>query len=135
MFGEDYELEASLGAMKIYADNFRGYVEKPYTGNMLEDMLQIMREVEGDESMMFGLAPQIYGLAWAMARATGSMKQSWDEFSDSVSHAAINYFEFAEAYSTIIQKLGAATFRIPERLRDVIKPDEAEETENEGTDS
>ena len=135
MFGEEYELEASLGAMKIYADTFRGFVEKPYTGNMMEDMLQIMREVEGDESMMFGLAPQIYGLAWAMARATGSMKQSWDEFADAVSHEAINYFDFAEAYGAIIQKLGAATFRLPERLRDVIKPDEAEETEDEGADS
>ena len=70
-----------------------------------------------------------------MARATGSMKQSWDEFSESASHAALSYFECAEAYGVIIQKLGAATFRIPERLRDVIKPDEAEETENEGTDS
>lgn len=135
MFGEEYELEVSLGAMKIYADTFRGFVEKPYTGNMLEDMLQIMREVEGDESMAFGLAPQIYGIAWAMARATGSMKLSWDEFSESVSHCAINYFDFAEAYSAIIQKLGSSTFRLPERLRDLGEPDKAEEEEDTESDS
>ncbi len=127
MFGTEYELEVSLGAMKIYADNFRGFVEKPYTGNMLEDMLQIMREVEGDAEMAFGLAPQIYGLAWAMARATGSMGDSWDAFSEKIEHIALNYFDFAEAYGVIIQKLGAATFRLPERLRDALASDETEE--------
>lgn len=129
MFGDEYELEASLGAMKVYSDTFRGNVEKPYTGNMLEDMLQIMREVEGDSEMLFGLGAQVYGLAWAMARATGSMKESWDEFANRVEHSPINYFDFAEAYGTIIQKLGAATFRLPERLYNAIKPDKAEEAE------
>lgn len=131
MFGTEYELESSLGAMKIYADNFRGFVEKPYTGNMLEDMLQIMREVEGGAEMAFGLAPQVYGIAWAMARATGSMEEAWGKFSERIEHMPLNYFEFAEVYGTVIQKLGDATFRLPERLRDAIEPDKAEETEDD----
>lgn len=135
LFGDEYELESSLGASKIYADTFRGNIEKPYTGNMFEDMLQIMREVEGDESMAFGVAPQVLGLAWAMARATGSMKESWLEFTERVEHTPLNFFDFAEIYGVVIQKLGAATFRLPKRLRDSVASDAAEETQDEDSDS
>lgn len=130
MFGEEYEIESSFGAAKIYSDTFRGNVEKPYTGNLFEDMLQIMREVEGDENNAFGVAPQVLGIAWAMARATGSMRESWAEFTERVEHSPLNFFDFAEIYGTVIQKLGAATFRLPKRLLDSIESNKAEETED-----
>ena len=131
LFGDEYEVESSLGAAKIYADTFRGNIEKPYTGNMFEDMLQIMREVEGDEENAFGVAPQVLGIAWAMARAAGTMKESWLEFTERVEHSTLNFFDFAEIYGTVIQKLGAATFRLPERLRNAVASDQTEETEDE----
>ena len=131
LFGDEYEVESSLGAAKIYADTFRGNVDKPYTGNLFEDMLQIMREVEGDERNAFGVAPQVLGIAWAMARATGSMRESWLEFTERVEHNALNFFDFAEIYGTVIQKLGAATFRLPERLRNAVASYEAEEIQDE----
>lgn len=130
MFGEEYELEVSLGAMKIYSDTFRGNVERPYTGSMLEDMLQVMRDAEGTEENLYGIAPQVFGIAWAMARATGSMKESWDEYAERVEHTALNYFDFIEVYSTVIQKLGGATFRLPQRLRDAIESNAPEKAEN-----
>ena len=47
--GERIELAASNGACVIYADEFRGKMREPFTGNLRKDILQVYRaRVEAD---------------------------------------------------------------------------------------
>lgn len=126
LFGKKYELESSLGAGTIYSNTFRDKVESPYCGNLLTDMIQLTRDAEGiGEGTAFGVSTQIFGIVWAMARAAGSMDESWDEFYSRVEHSPINFYELVEVYTAIVNKLGGCTFRLPERLQDAIESDEA----------
>ncbi len=131
LFGREYELESSLGACKAYADTFKDNVEEPYTGNLLTDMLQLAQDAEGiGTAPAFGVSVQMFGIVWAMARATGSMDESWDEFYSRVEHSPINFYELIEVYNAIINKLGGCTFRLPERLQNAIESNATEEAES-----
>lgn len=131
LFGEEYELESSLGASVIYSNTFRGNVEPPYTGNLLTDMLQLTKDAEGiGTDIEFGVSTQLFGIAWALARAAGNMEESWQEFYSKVEHSPINFYEMVELYSAIVHKLGSSTFRLPERLQDAIESNAPEEEES-----
>lgn len=128
LFDKEYELESSIGACKIYQDTFRYKVEEPYTGSLLTDMLQLTRDAEGiGVDSVFGVSTQLFGVVWAMARAAGSMDESWDEFYSRVEHCPINFYELIEVYTAVVNKLGGCTFRLPERLQDAIESDASEE--------
>lgn len=129
--GKDYELEASLGAQLAYSNEFRGKLSKPYTGSFLDDMLQLYRDVEGDnKEQYYGFPPQMFGIVWAMAKAAGSFKGSYKAFEKEISESSGNIYEIAAVYQTVVHGLGdAVCFREPEGLRDTDSPDDAEAVE------
>lgn len=141
--GNELLLESSLGACKVYADEFFGKLRSPYKGSLPEDMIALLHHQEGylepDEESESGyrfvegvnaldteMAEHLLDFAWAMARAAGSTDMRYDEWQEWVLHASISFFEVSEAYQTIIHELGdGATFRLTKGLQDAIEPDEA----------
>ena len=134
-----YRLEASLGTKVVYRNEFLGKLQKPYRGILEDDMLQVFRlaqpviEDEGGERVE---NPDYAGydieamlrIAWAMARAEGGMKRSYDKFRAEVIHQPAGVFEEAALYDTVIMQLGAGIiFRRPEGLGGAGEPDEAQE--------
>lgn len=131
----EFEVEASLGAGIIYENEFRGKAEAPYTGNFYEDMLQLYRECEVAERY-YGFSKQLFGLAWAMGRAAGSLDMTYDEFIEKIEHSSAVLTEITELYAIIVHRLGdGCIFRLPEGLRDAIESHKAETAEAAGTDS
>lgn len=127
VFGTEYELEGSLGACKIYADEFAGKLREPYTGNLVSDMLELYRRAEEQGGVAFG-DEELYRLAWAMARAAGSAKLGYDRFCKPFEHAPMSIYDWSELYSAIVHGLGDGVFfRIPEGRGDAVQPDVAEE--------
>lgn len=134
-----YELEASLGAGIVYANEFRGRLEAPYKGDLNDDLLAIWRgaqETVEDEDGKDVANPDFRGVdvmallrvAWAMARAAGSTSQPFDEFLEGVIHQPAGVFEEASLYGTVVLELGGGViFRRPEGLGGAGKADEAKE--------
>lgn len=127
LFGNEYEVEGSLGACKIYADEFYGKLAEPYTGNLVSDLLELYKaaELSGDQMVLGDVA--LYRLAWAMGRAAGSIKVGYDKFAKSFEHAPFCVYEWSTAYNVIVHELGNGVFfRVPEGLADAGEPDQAE---------
>lgn len=123
--GKEYEIEASIGAEKLYADQFRDSASAPYTGNLWEDMLQVWRDVNGtQDSRAHGLPYQLIDMLWAMGRAAGSIKCSYDKFFKDMEHSTTTYSELASLYKAICIELGdGVIFRLEEGQDDASEPD------------
>lgn len=133
--GLEFTMEASLGAGIIYENEFRGKAEAPYTGNLYEDMLQLYRECEVEETY-YGFSTQLFGIAWAMGRAAGSLEMTYDEFIDTIEHSSASLFELSELYGVVLHQLGdRSIFRLPKGLRDALEPDEEQKREEAESDS
>lgn len=128
--GTEYEVESSIGATIVYKNEFRGRLERPYLGNMADDMLALYGEVEsgaGSDSYYGFDIEAVFRFAWAMAVAAGSTDETWQEFFGRLTHEAVTLVDVAGVYGTCVRDLGERTFfRLPDGLPDAGKPDEAE---------
>ena len=126
--GTEYEVESSIGATIVYKNEFKGKLEKPYNGNMGDDMLALYGEVESGSgsSSYYGFDVEaVYRIAWAMAVAAGSTNETWEEFFGKLLHEEIALVDLATTYSTCVRDLGNRTFfRLPDRLGNAGEPDE-----------
>lgn len=131
--GTEYEVAASNGACKLYADEFRGKVDEPYTGSLVGDMVkEFTAEVpeNGAAYITWADVPQCLAAVWAMARAAGSTKESYKAFMKKVDAAPVVCDEVA---SFLVQMfvdqdgLGKrAFFRQAGGQGDAGEPDEAD---------
>lgn len=130
VFDRDYTLEASLGAASIYKNQFKGKVDKPYLGSLVEDIAQLYMLVESpepDEGLDYDI---LFGLMWAMGKASGSITETWGQFYEQVAHRPLTLEEVTGVYSVIVHELGEGViFRLPNRLPDHSEPDEKQEEE------
>lgn len=129
VFDRDYTLEASLGAASIYKNQFKGKVDKPYLGNLVEDIAQLYMHSESEQAD--GLDYDIlFGLMWAMGKASGSISETWEQFYEQVAHRPLTLEEVTGVYSVIVHELGdGVIFRLPDRPSDDTEPDEKQEEE------
>lgn len=131
--GTEYEVESSIGATIVYKNEFKGKLERPYNGNMADDMVALYGEIEtgSDSSSYFGFDIEaIFRIAWAMAVAAGSTNDSWQTFFGRLAHESVTLVDVADTYQTCVRDLGERTFfRLPGRLPDDIEPDEEQEAE------
>lgn len=131
--GTEYEVESSIGATIVYKNEFKGKLERPYNGNMADDMVALYGEIEtgSDSSSYFGFDIEaIFRIAWAMAVAAGSTNDSWQTFFGRLVHDSVTLVDVADTYQTCVRDLGERTFfRLPGRLPDDIEPDEEQEAE------
>lgn len=134
--GTKWELEASLGAGIAYSREFRGKLDKPYDGNLADDMFAVwgmaqetVKAVDEDgnplldedgkpmvddkgKPLMIPNPDQFVDveaclrLAWAMAWAAGSTTERWPEWEQRVLHTATNIWDEAEIYATVVLTLG-----------------------------
>ena len=129
--GTEYEVEPSIGATIVYKNEFKGKLERPYNGNMADDMVALYGEIEtgSDSSSYFGFDIEaIFRIAWAMAVAAGSTNDSWQTFFGRLVHDSVTLVDVADTYQTCVRDLGERTFfRLPGRLPDDIEPDEEQE--------
>ena len=129
--GTEYEVESSIGATIVYKNEFKGKLERPYNGNMADDMVALYGEIEtgSDSSSYFGFDIEaIFRIAWAMAVAAGSTNDSWQTFFGRLVHDSVTLVDVADTYQTCVRDLGERTFfRLPGRLPDDIEPDEEQE--------
>ena len=136
---KEYRLEASLGTAIVYRNEFFGKLDAPYRGILADDMLQVYhraQQFEEDEDGNLVTNPDYTGndveailrIAWAMAKAAGSTKKSYDKFLNEVIHQPAGVFEEASLYDTVIMRLGGGIiFRRPDGQAGADEPDEAEE--------
>lgn len=140
--GTDFLVEASLGACKVYADEFFGKLKAPYRGALAEDMIALMNHqedhlepddeaesgftvVKGANALDTEMVEHLLDFVWAMARAAGSTDKTYQQWQDWMLHASVSFFEMGEAYQTIIHQLGdGATFRLTKGLADAVASDE-----------
>lgn len=131
--GTEYEVESSIGATIVYKNEFKGKLERPYNGNMADDMVALYGEIEtgSDSSSYFGFDIEaIFRIAWAMAVAAGSTNDSWQTFFGRLVHDSVTLVDVADTYQTCVRDLGERTFfRLPGRLPDDNEPDEEQEAE------
>lgn len=130
VFDRDYTLEASLGAASIYKNQFKDKVDQPFLGNLVEDIAKLYVLVESPE-LGKGLDYDIlFGLMWAMGKASGSISETWEQFYEQVAHRPLTLEEVTGVYSVIVHELGdGVIFRLPDRPSDDTEPDEKQEEE------
>ena len=130
VFDRDYTLEASLGAASIYKNQFKDKVDPPFLGNLVEDIAKLYVLVESPE-LGKGLDYDIlFGLMWAMGKASGSVKETWEQFYEQVAHKPLTLEEVTGVYSVIVHELGdGVIFRLPDRPSDDTESDEKQEEE------
>lgn len=128
VFDRDYTLEASLGAASIYKNQFKGKVDEPFLGNLVEDIAKLYVLVESPE-LATGLDYDIlFGLMWAMGKASGSITETWEQFYEQVAHKPLTLEEVTGVYSVIVHELGdGVIFRLPNRPSDDSESDEEQE--------
>ena len=127
--GRELEAEASNFACKIYADEFRDKVTEPYKGSLIYDLLAT-RKIIVEKKLDFpdwADVPQLLGIVWAMATASGAIKCKYTKFETDVLKGSANMYECAGAFNVVAGELAERTFfRIPKRLENPQKSDEAE---------
>ena len=130
VFDRDYTLEASLGAASIYKNQFTAQVDQPFLGNLVEDIAKLYVLVESPE-LGKGLDYDIlFGLMWAMGKASGSISETWEQFYEQVAHRPLTLEEVTGVYSVIVHELGdGVIFRLPDRPSDDTESDEKQEEE------
>lgn len=125
--GVNYEIEASNGACLAYANEFRGKLERPFSGSLMSDILTSTRAISaGDESSILALE-NITRIVWAMAFAAGGRHRTYEDMCEELEHECVGYFELAEACGVVFKLADRTFFRLPEGQADVGEPDEAEE--------
>lgn len=132
--GVEYEIEASNGAVEIYAKEFRDTAEKPFTGNLITDMMadSVMLSNSGSTLIMWCDIPHVEGALWAMAKAAGSTKDSFAKWHKRLNSAPIDPMETTEAIHIIFGDFGDRTFfRFLSRSGDAGVPDNESEKEEE----
>lgn len=126
--GRELEVEASNFACKIYADEFRGKVTEPYKGSLIYDLL-VTRKTIIEKKLDFPDwmdVPQLLGIVWAMATASGAIKCKYKKFEEDVLGGSANMYECAGAFNVVAGELAERTFfRLPKRLGNPQKSDEA----------
>lgn len=131
--GTDYEVESSIGATIVYKNEFKGKLDKPYNGNMGDDMLALYGEIESgsNSDLYYGFDIEaVFRVAWAMAVAAGSTNESWDSFLGRLVHESVTLVDVAGVYQTCVRDLGERTFfRLPAGLSDDIESYEEQEAE------
>ena len=130
VFDRDYTLEASLGASTIYKNQFKGAVNEPFLGNLVEDIFKLYAMVESPEHAEGIDFDILFGLMWAMGKAAGSIEETWEQFYEQVAHKPLTFEEVSGVYSVIVHELGdGVIFRLPDRPSDDTEPDAEQEEE------
>lgn len=132
--GVEYEIEASNGAVEIYAKEFRDTAEKPFTGNLITDMMadSVMLSNSGSTLIMWCDIPHVEGALWAMAKAAGSTKDSFAKWHKRLNSSPIDPMEATEAIHIIFGDFGDRTFfRFLSGSGDAGVPDNESEKEEE----
>lgn len=132
--GVEYEIEASNGAVEIYAKEFRDTAEKPFTGNLITDMMadSVMLSNSGSTLIMWCDIPHVEGALWAMAKAAGSTKDSFAKWHKRLNSSPIDPMETTEAIHIIFGDFGDRTFfRFLSGSGDAGVPDNESEKEEE----
>lgn len=137
--GEEMEFEASLGAALTYANEFRGKLERPYRGQLYDDILTIwgkaQETVTDPETGEDVPNPDYEGVdleavlrvAWAMAWAAGSTKKHYKAWLDDIAHRSGGIFDQSQLWLTVIVELGGGViFRTPGGQEGADAPDEKE---------
>lgn len=134
--GNKYEIEASLAASTIYTNEFYGKLDEPYKGYLMDDILTLFHESETNTNAVTAFGDQaLYRIVWAMARACGSIKDTYKKFySNKIEHGSFNMYEYSGLFTDVIFNLCQRTFfRLPEGQGDVGEPDNTEA--EQGTNS
>lgn len=132
--GVEYEIEASNGAVEIYAKEFRDTAEKPFTGNLITDMMadSVMLSNSGSTLIMWCDIPHVEGALWAMAKAAGSTKDSFAKWHKRLNSSPIDPMETTEAVHIVFGDFGDRTFfRFLSGPGDAGVPDNKSEKEEE----
>lgn len=130
VFDRDYTLEASLGAATIYKNQFKNKIEEPFLGNLVEDIAKLYIMVESPDLAKGIDYDVLFGLMWAMAKASGSIDETWEQFYEQVAHRPLTLEEVTGVYSVIVHELGdGVIFRLPDRPSDDTESDAKQEEE------
>lgn len=127
--GIEFEVEASNGACLAYANEFKGKLDKPFTGSLMTDILATNKAIEAGDDAELQALEHIQKLVWAMAFAAGCEFSTYDQFCERLMHESVSYFELADAYRALMQLADRTFFRLPNRPADAGEPDEAQEAE------
>lgn len=125
--GKDFDVVPTNEAVKIYGEQFRGKTEKPYTGELIHDLLEtynFVKNAEGGAYPQLSDMPQLAPVVWAMAKSAGSTRSTWEKFSKWLDGAPANMYEPTECLGMLIGDLGEHFFRLPKRLGDAEQPDQ-----------
>lgn len=125
--GIEFEIEASNGACLAYANEFRGKLDKPFTGNLKQDIATIHSMIAAGGSGEMEALEQVPLAVWAMSFAAGGDDSTYDAFCKRHEHDVFGYFELADAYSVLVELADRTFFRLTPRFADALKPDEKEE--------
>lgn len=130
----EIEVEASLGANLIYYNEFSGVAQKPYVGNLMDDLLKLMVFAESAADGDYrGLdIERMLAIVWAMGQAAGSVSETYPEFIGSFAHEDVSFTEFATAYVKLQDLAGRTFFREREGAGDAQEPDQVQEREVRG---
>lgn len=123
--GIEFEVEASNGACVAYSNEFRGKLEKPFSGSLMTDLLVTNTAIESGGEGEVQALEHIPRIVWAMSFAAGGKDATYEKFCKRIEHECVGYFELAEAYRTIIVLADRTFFRLPNGPADAGEPDEA----------
>lgn len=114
--GKSYELRASNFASQLYADEFFGRDRGDYNGSLVHDASQVLADCigevteSGEISVKF-VTPALWGIVWALAAASGSVKVGYDSWMESVRDEIWGIQEQAEACVEVVNLMMRTFFR------------------------
>lgn len=125
--GIEFEVEASNGACLAYANEFRGKLDAPFTGNLMGDILASTRALSANDGTEMLALENIPRIIWAMAFAAGDKHSTYEGLCKELEHETVGYYELADACGEVFRLADRTFFRLPERPADAVEPDEAQE--------
>lgn len=125
--GIEFEVEASNGACLAYANEFRGKLDKPFTGNLMGDILASTRALTADDGTEVLALEGIQRIVWAMAFAAGGKFKTYEAMCKGLEHECVGYYELADACGVVFKLADRTFFRLSDRPADAVEPDEAQE--------
>lgn len=108
--------------------------EAEFGGNLVNDILVEHNAVLADEERFPSWArlPKLLRAIWAMARAAGSTKAGWADFSAEVEDAPASMYEPSVACNVVFGDFGETTFfRLPPALADALASDDGQPGDGE----
>jgi len=155
--GKELALEASIGTMIVYSDEFRGKLDKPYKGTIEDDILAMhvgtqrrveievaandeggalvdeeptcKVEVDNEDYRGYDLEA-VARVMWAMSRAADhGTKMRWPAFQKWFHHAQIPWMDVRPLFETIVYLVGGPFFRHDGGRFSIGTPDEKLEGE------